>query len=417
MIRFIAPLAWSCAAISFAFSLIIPNGYSIGIALLFLLSLVLVFPTRKQRLSLVAADKVLMLLLLVYTLAMFAFLYLDNWQVRELDKPSRFLFAIPVLLLLSALPMKRTAWLFYGVLVGAIGAFVLGYYERFVLGYGRAAGGEHPIMFGDTSMMLGLISSAAAYYFYAQKRYFWVAVSVLAVLAGIGGSVLSASRGGWVALPLIGLFILWQGSDLLGRKLALGVATAGVLLVSVAVAVPQTGIQERIGQAVDEVIRYQHGDVTESSVGMRFDMWKAAVYMFQTAPVLGVGESQTKVVKQELVDQGLISPDVVNFGHSHNEFLDALAEKGIVGFLLLLSLYLIPMRLFIRKLREHHHNWDVKAYAMAGALVPMCYIDFGLSQVMFSHNIGVMMYVFPMIFFWVAVRWAERDADLRGQTP
>jgi O-antigen ligase len=29
--------------------------------------------------------------------------------------------------------------------------------------------------------------------------------------------------------------------------------------------------------------------------------------------------------------------------------------------------------------------------------------------VMFSHNIGVMMYAFPIVYFWAAVRWAERE--------
>jgi O-antigen ligase len=72
-------------------------------------------------------------------------------------------------------------------------------------------------------------------------------------------------------------------------------------------------------------------------------------------------------------------------------------------------MYLIPMKLFLKKLREHRDNWRIRSYAMAGALVPMCYMDFALTQTMFVHNIGVMMFAFPIVYFWAAVHWAERD--------
>ncbi|TDR13108.1 O-antigen ligase family protein [Marinomonas communis] len=411
MDRLLFPVVWFFSSITLAFSLVLHNGYSLGIFVLFLLSLVFYFPLKRLNppFEFIKLDTMLFAVLLVYGLAMMFFVYLDGWHTRELDRPSRFIFALPVLALLMRCRPNNLSWLFYGVVSGAIGAFCLGLYERLILGYGRAHGAEHPIMFGDTSMMLGLMSCAAAFYFYSRKSYIWLAVSIVGVLCGVGGSVLSASRGGWVALPLIGLFLLWQSRDLLGKKNVVVVALAAFVIVSSAVAIPQTGIQGRVMQAVDDVVRYTQGDLKESSLGLRFDMWKGAFYLFQDAPLLGVGEYGGMVMKKEMAEQGLINPQSATHYHAHNEYLNALSLTGIIGFLALMAVYLVPLRLFLRKMREYKNNWNVKAYAMAGALVPMSYMDFALSQSMFSHNIGVMMYVFPIVFFWAAVRWAEKE--------
>jgi O-antigen ligase len=300
-------------------------------------------------------------------------------------------------------------WLWYGIVVGSVLAFALALYERLVLGIERANGGEHPIMFGDTGMMLGLLSLVAAVYFYSQKRSLLLCFAVIGGLCGMGASVLSGSRGGWVAVPLIGFFLLWECRDLLGRKLLAGVVSVAAICIFVAIAVPQTGIQKRAGEAISNIQQYSDGSRTNTSVGARFDMWKAAIYMFEQAPIFGVGESQVRPIKTQLAAQGMIHEKAIPYDHAHNEYLQALSTRGIVGLVILLAMYLVPMRLFLKKLRVHRDNWRIRSYAMAGALIPMCYMDFALTQTMFVHNIGVMMFAFPIVYFWAAVRWAERD--------
>jgi O-antigen ligase len=138
-------------------------------------------------------------------------------------------------------------------------------------------------------------------------------------------------------------------------------------------------------------------------------MWKAALIMFKGSPFIGVGEYGSVSVKTRIVEEGVVSKEVLGYSHAHNEYINALGLSGIVGFIFLMSIYLVPLKLFLKKMRQYPDNWNIKSYAMAGALVPMSYMDFGLSQAMFSHNIGVMMYAFPIVYFWAAVRWAERE--------
>ena len=398
-------VVWFLAALTFALSITVPNGYNISTTFIFLFSLVFLLKPKWKELS--KEDRMLFWAFALYAVAMFGFVYLDGWHIRELDRPSRFILVLPVLLLLLK-SVGREQWLWFGVIFGAIGAFVLAIYERQVLGYGRAHGSEHPIMFGNTGMLLGLINFVSAMYFLSQKRHILSVLAVVAGLCGIGASVLSASRGGWVALPLIGFFLLWQSRFLLGKKLVWSVCIASIVLVGLAVALPQTGIKDRIGQAFNDVSKYEQGLNKESSLGLRFEMWKAAFGMFKESPLLGVGEYGSAAVKERLIDDGIVSEKVLDHSHAHNEFINALGLTGIVGFLFLMSVYLIPLRLFLKKMHQYPNNWNIRSYAMAGALVPMCYMDFGLSQVMFSHNIGVIMYTFPIVYFWAAVRWAER---------
>lgn len=406
-------LAWLMAALTFALSIVAPNGYNIGTTLLFFVSFSLFFWRPKWR-DLTADDKSLFWTFALYAVGMFVFVYLDGWHTRELDRPSRFLLALPVLILLLK-SVGKAQWLWFGVVLGSIGAFVLALYERKVLYFGRASGSEHPIMFGNTGMMLGLMSFVAAMYFMAKKQYFWLFLAIVGGILGVGVSLLSGSRGGWVALPIIGFFLLWQSRSLLGVKCVLAVCVASAVLLTAAVSIPQIGVQGRIMEAVSDVSQYNEGTNKNTSVGLRFEMWKSSWVMFQSSPLVGVGEYGSVAVKEELIAQDIVIPEVLDFSHAHNEFINALGLTGIIGFALLLTVYLVPLRLFLRKMREYPENWNVRAYAMAGALVPMCYMDFGLSQVMLSHNIGVMMYAFPIVYFWAAVRWAEREELAKGE--
>lgn len=407
LIAVFSAFVWFSAALTFALSLGISSGYGIGTVLIFLSSFALC--VLKPKLSeFTKEDRVLFSIFALYAIAMFVFAYLDGWHVRELDRPSRFILALPVMLLLLKL-VGRVQWLWFGVVLGAILAFTLAVYERSVLGFGRAQGSQHPIMFGNIGMMLGLISFVSSMYFLAKKRYLWLALGIVGGLCGIGASVLSASRGGWVALPLIGFFLLWQSRFLLGKKTLVGALATSVFLIVVAVAIPQTGIKDRIDEAVSDVVKYDTGVDKKTSVGLRFEMWKAALVMFKGSPFIGVGEYGSVSVKAKIVEEGTVSKEVLGYSHAHNEYINALGLNGIVGFIFLMGIYLIPLKLFLKKIRQYPENWNVKSYAMAGALVPMSYMDFGLSQVMFSHNIGVMMYAFPIVYFWAAVRWAERE--------
>ncbi|KZN15061.1 O-antigen ligase family protein [Marinomonas sp. TW1] len=400
-------LVWFFLALTFAISLSFPSGYNIGSSLVFISTVSILF-FKNNEIIISWQDKRIILVFLSYAIYAFFSVYLDGWHVRELDRPSRFILAIPVLILI--LKVKGNInWLWYGVIFGAMSASFLAIYEKIFLGISRAHGSENPIMFGNISMLMGMMSFTGFFYFFKRRNYLWGGVALFGGIGGIIASILSGTRGGWVALPLICFFILWNGRDLIGKKKIIITFFITLGLIATAISIPQTGIQNRILSAANNISHYVSGENKNTSVGLRFEMWKASVEMFKNSPFFGVGEYASYDFKRELAEQGMIIPEAIRFSHAHNEYLNALGLTGIFGFIMLMTLYLLPLKLFLNKMKAYENNWDIRSYAMAGALIPMCYMDFALTQSMFSHNIGVMMYAFPIIYFWAAVRWAERE--------
>ena len=69
----------------------------------------------------------------------------------------------------------------------------------------------------------------------------------------------------------------------------------------------------------------------QSSVGQRLEMWVVAWHLFKSAPLTGVGSGAYMASAQKLVDEGSAPPVTSIYDHPHNEYLDALSSRGLVG--------------------------------------------------------------------------------------
>ena len=398
-------VVWWFVGLCLALALVVPSGYSLGAAGLLLLSLAVPL-LGAYRLG--SEEKQLIATLAGYFVLMALLIYLDGWHYRELDRPLRFMLAVPVLLLLLRCSGPRGA-LWLGSILGACGAFAFAVYDRVILDEPRAEGLHNAVMFGNIAMLLGLINAAAMLYFLSQRRYLGLACAVLGFVSGVMASLFSGTRGGWLVLPCLLLFLGWQGRELLGKR---GIVLAAFVVIAGAVAILNSstlGVAERLSLAAAGAQDYWAGKV-DVSVGGRLEMWKVNLQFFLSSPIVGVGEYQGLALKNTLAAAGLMSAVDAQYTHAHNEYVDALGLRGLVGFAALLAVYLVPLRLFCAKLAHYKDNWAVRSYALAGAVVPLCFMIFALTQSMFSHNSGVMLYVFPVVFFWAAVRLEEAKA-------
>ncbi|MFG6668606.1 O-antigen ligase family protein [Halomonas sp. HNIBRBA4712] len=389
-----------------ALALVVPSGYSLGAGVLLLTSATLLFEPASR---LDAADRKIIAVLLLYGLGVGLLSTLDS-GLRGFDRPSRFLLAVPVLLLIARYPPKL-ALLWAGLALGAIGAGSWALWQNLVMEVARAGGFLHVIQFGNLSMLMGVLCLAGLGFAFVQpRRWRWVALLLAGALLGMLGSLLSGSRGGWIGLPFIA-FVLYRGY---GRALSLkvkGAAVAAALVIAVAMyAIPQTGVQTRVQAGVNDVTQYLGGGERDTSLGLRFQMWRGAGELITERPLLGWGETGYVEAMVALGERGVISPAATGFDHAHNEFIDATAKRGVVGLIILLALYLVPMRLFASGLA--HEDYRVRSLAVAGTLLPVAYIDFGLSQTFLAHNSGAMFYA-----FWLAVWWGAYSAYRRAAAP
>ena len=386
-----------------ALVLTVNSGYTIGPWILLLASITLLW--RRPVLNVQAEDKWLIAVLAGYSVLFIAQLLWEGASSRTFDRPSRFLFAVPVMLWILAYP-PRLSWLWSGIASGAIFAGSLAMWQKWMLGFERAEGHTNVIQFGNISMVFGLFCIAGLGWAWVQPQARrWLLLLAIGALLGALGSLLSGSRGGWIGLPFIFLVLYRAYGNLVSVKFRLVIVIGLVSFAALAYYIPLTGVQARLAIALEDVQLYTSGENKWTSLGARFDMWRGALMLIAEKPLTGWGWDGYAIGMQSLVEQGKVIQYAAD-NHAHNEYLDNFARRGVLGILSLFILYLVPLRLFVRRLKSD--NLELRALATAGAILPVAFMDFGLSQVFFGHSSGVMIYAFWLAVLWGTLRAYER---------
>jgi len=400
-------LASLCLFLTPALSLAVDSGYSYGAGVITILAIVFILTSlNKGKPSLSREDRLLLFTLITYFLIYALSASIDGMNSRDLDRPSRFVLAgLALIFLLNTSISPR--FLLYGVLIGASGAGLLSLYQYIILDLTRPSGHHHSIAFGNDSQMLSLLCFVCAGYFLQTKKHGLVIFSVVAGILALIAFILSGTRGGWLAIPLF-IYIAWQYKDLLSKKMIV----IGSILFSIGIVatlqLPNISTLGRLQLATQNLAHYSHGESKTTSTGIRIEMWKSAWYSFLEKPIYGTGEHKNKEFKRKQIDQKLVHKDVIDFGHAHNELLTALSFRGIIGFISLLAIYLVPLYLFRKKLSNQASS---KPFALGGITICLSYMIYGLTQSMFEHNSGTTIYAFMIVFYWAGIRQLEKDSD------
>jgi O-antigen ligase len=392
-----------------ALPLVISSGHSYGASLLFLGAAVLLW--KRPSLQLTRDDRVLCWVFAGYFLLHALENGLQHAVLRDYDTPARFLFAVPVLLVLCAWPARAEAF-WGGVAVGAIGGGIFAACHQTAVRELTLGGVTNPIQFGNISIVLGMMALAGIGWALRQRhRYLWVALLLLGAAGGIAGTILSSSRGSWLPLPVCLVVIAVHYALTHGRRILFAGIGATLVLLGGLYAQPNSDFRQRSDLAETELQAYLHNRTPDSagtSVGQRLEMWRAGWTMLPGHLLLGVGKQGYIDRKQALIDAGQASPAIGQHTHLHNEYLDALVKRGIPGLLGTLIVMLAPMWLFGQHLNG---TGAARPYALAGVMLCTCYLAFGLTQAFFTHNNGVLMFA-----FWTAILWTLLRRHLHPST-
>lgn len=148
--------------------------------------------------------------------------------------------------------------------------------------------------------------------------------------------------------------------------------------------------------------------IASNSVGVRLEMWRAAWHLFLRHPFLGIGTGAYQPGTGRLIATGEIAPFVSGYDHPHNDYLNALASFGIVGFLLLLAVLILPAWFFVRAAHSGEHA--VHALGLAGLFTVIGFAIYALTDVVFSHNMMIIWYVvYVALFFALIQTQAEKQ--------
>jgi len=377
-----------------ALALVAPSGYSYSPVFLLLFSLGYLFVRPYPHV--IAADKYLMAALLAYFLVNVGISIAHHLPSRSYDNASRFLLAIPVLLLLLRFPIKPV-FLWGGVAFGALGAGCVAIIDVYVQGELRAGGHNNPIQFGDIAMLFSCLL-IAGFSWAQQHSRSMILIFMFCILSGFVASLLSGARGGWLALPFsLGLFYIANNLHKNSQKTAIFIVVVLCVFGLSYYFFSQDLLQLRVKEAVSDLQQFFQDDNISTSLGARIALWQASLTLIAEQPLLGWGS-----VAHYVALTGDNADIFQRYNHFHNDMLDALVKRGVLGGAALLMIYVIPAVLFYRQLKQCSPVQKPLAYA--GLMLVIATFLFGLTQSFFSHLSGAMVYVFMLVILWAQVR-------------
>lgn len=219
---------------------------------------------------------------------------------------------------------------------------------------------------------------------------------------GILASILSGSRGGWLIAPFIIIGLLYSYRDFLSKKwltIFLGALLISITLISLP---KQSIVRKQLNRAYIEVINYGEKHNSGTSVGARLEVWKATSLAIQEKPIIGWGKQGYRDKRTQQTNEGILSKVANKIGHAHNQYLNDLAERGIIGFIGLMAIFIVPLIFFIRifKNNQAQHSSN-RLIAILGIVHILSVMSYGLTQVFFAHNSGSMFYFFVIVILYI----------------
>lgn len=331
-------------------------------------------------------------------------LLLSGSGPRDLGLTLRLPLLLLTLPLLASLRLDRR-FVWWGIWLGVVVAVGLAAWDRYANGAGRPGESFHFIIhFSDFTVLFSMML-LLGWHFWREIRLGRLAAVIVIASAALA-SIWSGTRGAWLAVPVLLVFVAFSGAlPIPGRSIR--IATAGLLLLGALLAgwkgIPfqpeQDVSNSRVELVTSEIRDYFTNGNANTSVGARLELWRASWIHFSEHPVFGVGAYGLEQANRSLMARGeQIAPAVLQFGHAHSQWVEALATGGLVGLAALGALFAFPWIQF-QGLKRRATTVDGRIYATAGQFTLVAFATFCLSQSMFNHQGPVGTFGFLIVFF------------------
>jgi len=302
----------------------------------------------------------------------------DDPEALYRVEKSQYFLAAPFLGLLFLRLRLDARLLLASVRFAALLVFVVATVQYLMSG-GRAGGAVNELVFGCLALLLGFFSVVR----YPMETGVTRMVSLLAFCAGCGAAVLSQSRGVWIAALILVpvMFLYWTHAGVLSKRIAQQVGAVFALLVLFAGTLPF--VQQRAIDGLDEYRACVLTHECRTSVGLRLQMWQGGWRAALQRPLLGWGLHRTQQAAVAELDDGIARQAILGYTHLHNEYVNTLVGKGIVGLFSLLLLLGVPLLVCVR---SSVRRPDQLIVAGVGFLLCTGYALAGLSNLAFGHE-------------------------------
>lgn len=368
------------------------NFFYIAPSILFLLAL----PYLKTIKNYSRASLIVPAAILIYVFTEWILCVIHGERIAQIKENIPLLLTFPLIFMVAK---QQLSFTFVARIFAAASAVlgVIAVYDRYFLNLPRALIERQPIIpAGGVAMTLGIFCLFCVFAAIDQNKLKTAALYLMAGLGGILCSILTGSRGTWLCLPPILLWLVWQyrHSVRSGVWILTGVVTA----LAVLILLPESGMMVRIMEGYTNLQQYFSGENRDTSLGLRLQFWQSAWDGFLQKPLLGWGEENYYALKHAQYVQGMISEQAVTFTHAHNQFLDYAVKQGLLGVAALLLLLLSSWRFFYR-IAHTAKTQNQRNAAQCGQILLFCTLTFCLSDVFLSLQLGMVFFAVTLTLF------------------
>lgn len=357
--------------------LTIKNSYYIAPLCLVLIS-ILYFVYEYKNIYIHKALKMYILSVISYYFICFYIAFINDDAIPSSFKADHFLLlSIPIILLL--LKYKPNFYLLNVIFpVSNIIYGITSIYNKFFIGIERAFYDIHPIPAGAIIITVTLYCFTLGFHAISKKNFKIGYFLLISALIGLIGNILTGSRGTWIIFPVaIVIFIYIYGTQL--KNVFFTFLTIVITVTTVASFIPQSGLQKRYHEAISDITQYFDGTNKETSLGMRFELWRSAWQAIQEKPLLGWGKRGMDNKRLEQSKTGDFPASIKDFPHTHNLFIEQTFYRGIIGLFALIFLIGTLLSYFIN-LYKNTHDDEKRVIALLGIINVLALLSFSLSD-------------------------------------
>jgi O-antigen ligase len=271
---------------------------------------------------------------------------------------------------------------------------------------GRLGGFTNPIFLG---MFTCSMSVLCAYLAAGNGRARLSMALWLAALAFLTATLMTQSRGVAIAyLLLVPLLLYFLVRNRLG-SVPLGVTLLVALVLILSWAATSETTRDRFYETQQEVgllSKQENSDQTYlTSMGFRILLWRFSLAVAAEHPLFGVGDERFQQLKKAWSASGRF-PAILSehqpTTHAHNQYLQELAMRGVVGLAALLTLLIAPAVKGVRLMRSGRIG-----QARCGALLlslTLAFAVFSLTEVALKHPEKIILFV---VVGFIALRLSQ----------
>jgi len=318
---------------------------------------------------------------------MFSSLMRSKFTWADFDSPARFLLSTMIFLF----AIRKRINILYILQYAAPASLLITCAHQLLFPQPRLWGADRmstyfadPLVFGYTSLTLGLISLVSINLVNRDSKSV-ITFKLIGLGTGLYLSIMSGSRTGWVAAPIIIAIWLYQK---FGRSDKRTYFIALIITITLFFGLFNFSsiVSQRLGTAFSEIINYPWtGLAPETSVGLRITFLRIAFDMFMSNPIVGFGDTRLELAPLPAHIYTYATPESLRMAFIsgfHNEIVTNAIRSGLGGLVASVMLFFVPIYIYFKKLNSV--DQIQRGNALIGLIFTICVLISSFSTEVFD---------------------------------